>query len=379
MVKARMLNIKRAWYYFFIIILIALDGCIEPFELNIPNTSRALVVDGRITDQYGPYTVKLYETSAIEDQLEHINWTKGAVVELFDDQDHHEILSEISPGNYQTSFDGMKGEVGRTYFIKIKTKENNQYESIPEKLLPVGEIENLYYEFELNVPPTPYTKHLTSPNGFRIFTDSEVLPEQGGLVLWRWHSIFEIASLPQLRTKPTRFGPVPDPPKCSGFDLSLRVIGECTCCNCWIEQYNQTPLLSDEKFTGNEKINRNEISFIEATKRNFYDKFFIEVEQLSVSKKLYTFWKAVKKQKQEGSNLFQTPPGEVLGNINTITEGVLPAIGFFSASSIRKKSLMINRKDVPYYLPPIDTLKDTCLKIYPKYKATSTNVKPWFW
>jgi Domain of unknown function (DUF4249) len=362
-----------------VVLVLILDGCIEPFSIKL-RTAQRLVVDGMITDQLGPYTVRIFRSLALDDQLDKTDWVRAAQVSILDDQGKQEQLTEVSPGNYQTRT--FQGTIGKSYHIHFSTQDGFTYESDPELLLPVGDMYNLHSEFEEKVSPIGIDPG-NPPNGFNILLDADVLPEQNGLVRWRWTGTFEIQAHPELRMQAiaTKTGIViiPDPEPCSGFEVvsgrRIEQFGTCTCCFCWVTQYDDVPLLSDKRFVVNNKITNYKIDFLQANRRFLYDKYKLEVEQMSLSQVAYDFWKKVAAQESQGSNLFQTPPPPTTGNMKALTEGAMPVSGIFSASAIKKQTLVVNRSEVPYALPPIDTIAMSCLKAY-RY---STTVKPPFW
>jgi hypothetical protein len=152
----------------------------------------------------------------------------------------------------------------------------------------------------------------------------------------------------------------------------------CTCCDCWVTQYNDQPLLSDAKrFANYSDITKFQVAFVPATRRLFYEKYRIEVEQMSVSLSAYTFWKFVKAQEHQSSDLFQTPPPLLSGNILAKSDGAIPVLGMFSASSIRKMAMVIDRSQIPYVIPLIDTVAESCNNSV--FFKNSSTVKPDFW
>ncbi len=369
------MKFTRFTFTFFLI----LDGCIDPFNIQLNGNQQILMVEGMITDQPGPYTVKLFKTLALDDQLDKTNWVQGARVVIFDDQGTEETLSEVSPGNYQTT--SIKGAVGKSYYIHITTAEGQQYQSNPEKLVAVGNITSLQYQFEQREFGNDINFSNTS-NGFNILVDADILPEQNGLVRWRWTGTFEIRTYPELRTLAiaTRMGIViiPDPAPCSGYVGSrsgITQLSRCTCCYCWVTQFNNAPLLSDKKFINNNRVSQFRVDFIQANRRYLFDKYYIEVQQMSVSQAVYDFWKKVVAQEGQGSDLFQTPPPATTGNIQAVSPGAMPVAGIFAASAIKTQSLFIDQSAVPYFLPPIDTIATSCRLPY-RY---STTIKPPFW
>src|SRR5579872_154132 len=130
-----------------IYVFLFLIACVTPYEINTIFQAQ-LVVEGLITDQPGPYQVKLSRTVPIQDQTLATDWVVGASVIVEDDQGNSETLVEMSPGNYYTN--SFQGVVGRSYHINIATNDGNVYQSSTEKLLPVGDFSNLRYEFVQN-------------------------------------------------------------------------------------------------------------------------------------------------------------------------------------------------------------------------------------
>ncbi len=363
-----------------IYIFLLLCSCVTPYEVNTIFFEQ-MVVEGMITDQPGPYLVKISKTVPLNEQFYKTSLVSHASVIIRDDLGNSESLIEKSSGNYYTQT--FQGLIGRSYSITITTSEGAIYQSKPEKLLPVGDFTNLRYEFVQNEEPNA-NRQITSTNGFKIYLDSDVLPEQEGRVWWRLNGTFEIFTYPSLRTKQVERGrsivTVPDPPPCSGYIVvGSRIYwvpgSSCTCCTCWVTQHNQVPIISDPKLINNGKMNNLNVGFVEANIRTFYDKYYLEVEQLSVSQTVYDFWKIVKVQKKNSSDFFQTPPPRTTSNIVVTTPNSLSVIGYFAACSSKKHMLVMNRSDVPYVVQSIDTMKVNCLDAY----KLSSNTKPPFW
>jgi hypothetical protein len=355
------------------LVLIVFASCIDRITIPTNAIPEQLVVDGMITDQPGPYTVKLFRTQELNDQLGNTLNVKNAAVVIEDNNGVKESLVETAPGNYVTK--NLVGTIGKTYTLKITTAEGLQYESEPEKLVGVGDIRNITYSFKQNESPTG-SNYLTTTNGFQIYVDADVLPEQQGRVRWRTTKTFEILAHPELRTRyvSLRNGTsiiVPDIPGCAFSGPG----GNCGCCECWITDFGSLPALSNLNAVNNNSAVKVPVDFIPATRRIFNQKCHIEVEQLSVSESVYKFWSGIGQQKKTSSDLFQTPLPKTGGNIKALTPGAVPALGIFAASAVKTKSVTILRSEIPYHMPAIDTLKEACMTYY-KY---STTTKPPFW
>jgi hypothetical protein len=364
----------------FCFVVIFLDGCIDPFDVPNVKNETLVVVDGVITDRPGPYQVNLSYANNISENLNFLNKVLQASIVLYDDQGNSEILREVVPGQYQTSENGIRGIVGHEYHIVITLLDGSVYNSSPEKLLPVGKLKKVYYEFEEKVKITPDS--VPPGNGLNVYVDADVLPEQEGRVRWKTTGVYEVRTYPERRIIPVKVdlkGPVvwyPEPPACSGYVVSRNTVVQvrpCECCHCWIMQYDPKPLLS-EAMLNKKEVTRQQVTFIPADPNVFFNKYYLKVEQMSLSQNIYGFWKQVRQQQQSSSDLFQTPPPKITGNINRVN-GSARAVGYFGASSVRDTSFYITREALPYQLAPIDTIKDTCL-LGARYGTTT---KPPFW
>jgi hypothetical protein len=373
---------KIKFIYCFFIAFLILDACIEPFDINIGTARETVVVDGLLTDQPGPHTVQLFKSSDLKEQLNSVFTIGGATVVLKDDQGGSQALRETSPGKYQTP-QGFQPIIGRYYHIEFTLSENEHFESTPELLIPVGEIQNLYYEFEQKQDPS-LEDQLNPRNGFNVYIDATLDPAQNNLVRWRTTGTFQIHTFPESKMEAQSGAKgaivmVPAPPPCSGWSYTtkfgLRYLKECTCCDCWVSHHDEIPQVADEQLNSGNEVKKHEVLFVPAGRRFFHKKYYVEVEQMSVSQRAFDFWESVKKQKETSSDLFQTPSGKTVGNIRSTGTTKTPVVGLFEVSAIKKKSLFIEPSAVPYPIQPIDTVAEACTQLYRYSSAT----KPSFW
>lgn len=347
--------------------LIIIDGCVDPLEVAIPEVKFQLVVDGFITDEPGPYTVKLYRARPLKTDLDRLVSEKFAKITLVDDAGNSELLTEVAEGVYQTSSTGIRGQVGRSYHLEILTVTGKRFFSDPEKIYPAGELKEIDYEFQPR----------ESGDGFRIFVNASGAEAQDDLIRFRVVGTYEVETFPQLRTRLVEGGRVPDPYPCSGYGVNqngaLTKYSDCTCCRCWVNQYDDIPVVADEQFaSGNEFVGL-EVGFVPINRQTFYSKYRVEVQQMSLTNVAYQFWKLVRAQKTGVTDLFQPPASRIQGNIHSPDPAENP-LGIFWAAGVNKKSVFIERRQLPYLIQPIDTLVAPC-----QFFPYSTNQKPGFW
>ena len=96
--------------------LIALVSCEKVIDIDLSGAEPKIVIDGTITDQPGPYTVKISKTG---DYFKPSTFpaVTGASVTISDDTGNSETLTEVADGIYQTS--SIQGISGRTYTLKV--------------------------------------------------------------------------------------------------------------------------------------------------------------------------------------------------------------------------------------------------------------------
>lgn len=369
----------------FFLNLLPIYSCIDRISISIPDSnSSQLVVNGVITDEPGPYTVELSRTAKVEGFfLQHQRKLESqARVTIFDDMGATEVLEEKEPGFYQTRVGGIQGVVGRTYGIKIETTDGKIFESIPEKMKPVGEIDSIYYEFESYLPLNDQTRY-----GFRFYIDANGLPDIDNLVRWKFTGVFQIEAYPELHTKICGGGPCcPDPRPCSGFVISeigvFKKVAECTCCTCWVSKYENKPHVSDNQFVSDGIVKRVEVGFVPLEYFSFQaGKYRAEVKQMSLSKESFDYWRLIQAQKEGAASLFQPPIGKIHGNIIE-KNGIEQPIGLFYASSVKKKQLYLGFKDImaKFSVTPLwdcekGLIAESCILAYPN----SSNEPPSDW
>ncbi len=339
--------------------MLVFDSCIDRLDIVALNANSQLVVDGHITDAPGPYTIKLSRTRKLVD-FSPLATVSAKRVTIFDNVGNSEALSEIDAGVYQTSPTGIRGVIGREYFVRIETRDNKIYESIPEKINPPGMVDSVYYEFEQYKTEQGNDKYQ-----FRIFMDSKGEPDGENLFLWKLTGTFRVLTSPQLFfyiRNPGRV-PVRDPRPCSGYILDksidrLMPVSPCECCQCWASLVDKKPNVSDNYIVSSAKFKKVDMGIIPVEFWHFWDKTMVKVEQLSLSKIAFNYFKTVRDQKEGATSLFQPSIGKAASNI-FLKNGNEEIQGFFYAAAISKKILFLTTKDIPLgpsIIPPAPAL-----------------------
>lgn len=306
----------RGLFIFFLILGVA--SCVEPINLGIPGSGGTLVVDGWITNQPGPYLVKLSRSVPYVDGVIKTFSTpeKGAVITITDDLGNVENLTETTtPGSYLTN--SLLGVPGRSYRLDFKTTKGGNYTSNFEKLMPVPPLVEIVTEYKItetliiNANGSPRTQRTEN---FLIYAVVNDPPEEKNYYRWTSDGIFEFFAIND------------DPLKH----------------HCWAPTQgrleSQIEVTDDLDFNGQKY--RQQIGIFPYDKPTMY---LVHTRQRSLSSGGYEFLRQIRNQQTSTGSLFDPPPTGIAGNIHNINNDSEIVLGYFGASGETDSHLLVNR------------------------------------
>lgn len=356
-----------------ILATILFSECVDRIEFDTRPAVLPVALDGFITDQPGPYEVRVNRAFDIESR----NTPKIPVsvrrLEIFDNVGNQERLQEVEPGVYRTDPARMRGVVGRSYRVVVELLDGRIYESVPDTLLPSGQVEAVKYTFVSG-------NSASNPPGFDVTFDALGSELNRNYYLWRFIGTYQVDTNPEQADVACGESRCPRPRPCSGYVIDqglLLQVSPCSCCTCWVDFYNNVPILSDNRFITNSRFQDIQAAFVPLDQWIFLYRVYVRIEQRSLSRRAFLFWKAIQDQKEAANSLFQPISGRLPRNFiqRAGTGGGLE--GIFYATSISTKGVFISRNDVPNQsLIPLVVVpfRESCLEL-----PNSTNVKPAFW
>ncbi|MFM7488533.1 MAG: DUF4249 family protein, partial [Cytophagales bacterium] len=293
-------------------IFILLNGCVERIYFDLPEDQLQIVVEGMISDNPGPYSVKVSKGFSLEADTSSVTPMSGLSITLSDDVGNKEAFVEQEPGIYLTG-GVMRGQIGRSYHIIIATASGKIFESIPDPLNETGEIDSIRHEFEARTVVKPYGE--SKADVFNVFIDATSIRNRENYTRWKFTGTYKAITRPELNlTTIQGYAPFRDPYPCSGYVITLgpegsggvlEKRGDCTCCSCWPKDFEVAPQISDAQLVVDNKYNNIKVGEIKINSATFNEKYLIEVEQMSLSRKAFDFFKLVRDQKLNASSLFQ--------------------------------------------------------------------------
>lgn len=315
----------------FIFILVSYS-CIEPIDIDTKETEELLVVDGLITTLSDSVLnkVKLSKSERYKGAKEFIlnKPVNDAQVFIADNLGNSAVLEYIGRGEYRLKSFLLKAVVGREYTLHVQLSNGKKYVSAPEKILPAAPIKNLSYEYKTS------TKVQVNGSGnrvelktakFDINLSAEDPAEPGNYYRWDSRGTFEYF------TRPPEALPWPS--------------------QCW---YHIGRI--DGKVTVQDDALFNGKSFKQMVVSVPFDrptKYKVEVRQFSITRQAYNYWRLFENQQTSVGSMFDPPPAKIRGNMRNVNDPKEEVLGFFGASDVKEKYIVINRTlHVPQPGPP---------------------------
>lgn len=299
-------------------------SCTEEYwpELN-SDYDQLLTVDGRITNEPGPYTIKLLKSSSIDTAI--FKPILGARVSIIDKDGTSELLQSKGEGVYQTSPYGIQGIVGHEYKVSIEFNGKNYESSFEELLEPVG-VESISAEWQLKNGATSNENEY----GFQFYLTTETANNPINYLYWELSETYHYQS--RFKTYLIYEG--------NGFTQPRN---QDTVQNCWLTNVLDQRFTYTTKNLTTPKITNFPINFSPNSEK-FELKYALLAKQYRVSENAYIFLSSLEDQNDVENTLYTSQPYQILGNIYNINDLDEPVLGYFLTAGVSSNEpVMVKR------------------------------------
>jgi len=292
---------------------IACMACIKQVDVALRNEKPILVVEGAVTTDTVPYTVKLSYSGKVEhaDSILDKYIEKDAKVTISDDLGNSTQLVYTHQGIYTTTNPAYIGKVGRSYFVSVVLKDGKKYISSPEKIKQPVAIDSLSIKF------FDYFD-MYVPTRMDIYVNARDPVNEENFYRWTFNSWIGRET----------------PGVGCGF-------------GCVMFQYcYQQYIDSEVRILSDASINGNNISDQKVGSCFIYTYFnpFVDISQFSITAEAYQFWQRYQDQQTRTGGILDPLPAAIKGNIYNAANPSDFALGYFSAASVVHKKVIL----VPY-------------------------------
>ncbi|MFN8241117.1 MAG: DUF4249 domain-containing protein [Bacteroidales bacterium] len=292
-----------------LLLIITADSCVIPYEPFIRGYEEMIVVEGIITDQPGPYTIKLSKSAPLWDSPS-IKYFKGFVLWITDNEGHADTLkSTVQDGVFKTDPYKFTGVAGRTYVLHIKTNayfNHVNYESTPMKMIPVPPIDSIYYVKQ------NFNNGFRNTTGCGIYVATHDPGDECRFFKWNYSETWEIR-LP--------------------FDVPNKV--------CWVTRASEEISLQNASVTGNDGSKAFPVLTITDPVDRLLVKYSMLVNLYSLGEEEFIYWERFKNAQNQVGGLYDIIPSQLPNNIYCVEDPTKMTLGYFSVSSVRSKRIFI--------------------------------------
>lgn len=347
--------LKRVFDIFLIGQMVIFSSCIEEIK-QFSGNETPIIIDGVITDQKGPHTIKVLKQLRFN-QPPNYDQFRGASVQIINDLEQVEQLTYAKYGKFESSAD-FRGEIGRSYFVRVILPDGTKYESTREMMLSVPKIDSLWYELnDTNID-------------FKInFLDES---NERNYLRWRFRGTYEV------------FSPLAASvdPESQTYCHPKEYLQELQS-TCWLTDFDEEFLLIEEDLYYQNRPRENALIYSLYVDRKFNYGYSALIEQQSLTNSAYNYWNAIRNQQGNTGSIFETANYRINGNISNVNDPGEFVLGFFGASSVSAKRIYVevfeNRfGEIDCSINPAACYPLRCLNCL-SYGSTATIEKPNFW
>jgi len=293
-----------------------MSSCISQFIPQTTEDKEILVVEGLITDLAGNNLIKLSKSKPLGG-TSSARGLSGCSVFVSDDQGSQIRFTETSEGTY-TPDQFFRGSIGRLYTLHISTGTAN-YESLPMKMLPVPQIDSVYYEHRT----LSENKDIgITAEGCQVFVDTHDPTNQCKYYRWEFSETWE-------------------------FMLPYTVPNAV----CWVSNNSDVINVKSSSALKEDRISKYPLNFISNTSDRLRLKYSILVNQYSISEDEFQYWNKLQSLTQQVGGLYDIIPSSIPSNVFCVNDPAEKVLGFFSVSANTSKRIFIRDNFVGIMTP----------------------------
>ena len=309
--KINFMLIKPIQQFILFLFILLLNGCIVQFIPETGEDQDLLVVEGLITDQPGPNTIRLSKSLplGVKNAAKPL---EGCIVTISDDLGNYYSLNETVAGTYVTNPTNFQGIIGRWYTLHINTSTDNNnlnYQSFPMEMKPVPPIDSIFYEKEVIKESDEFSPAVEV---CQIYLNTHDPENSCKFYRWEYSETWE-------------------------FRLPFPVLNN----TCWISNNSDKINIKTTAAFKEDRINRYPLNYISNLTDRLRVKYSILVNQYSLNEDEYVYWEKLQNIAEQVGGLYDITPALIPSNIWCVEDPNEKVLGYFSVSANSSKRIFI--------------------------------------
>ncbi|MEO0553903.1 MAG: DUF4249 domain-containing protein [Bacteroidota bacterium] len=292
-----------------IVILLPLSACIERLDVSVVPEDSFVLVSANVTDDQAA-NVNISILSGEQETL-----VNGASVMIIDNLGNEFTLDHQGSGEYTT--ENSIGVVGRSYSLKIALDNGSTYSSTFEEIVPVPEVDTFFIDTATEVVLND-SGNEEIVERWQILVRTQTINEEGTYLRWKYTGLAQVFYNADLPCWFNHDGP----------ENFLNVFG------------------SDELRAG-EAIDH---TLIILGSNGIYENYNLFLRQMSLNPNAFRYWSSIQQQRENTVGFFEEQPANIVGNIQNDTNPDEVVLGYFTVSSVARKTFVFNKFKIPILL-----------------------------
>ncbi|NNK28284.1 MAG: DUF4249 domain-containing protein, partial [Flavobacteriaceae bacterium] len=330
---------RRFKTYGFILILMALYGCVEEIDLRTEiqeEYESALVIEATLTNEMKNQVILLSRVYLLEEEGPSPEF--NAQVRVLDGNGNSYQFQQVFPGRYESE-SIFAAQPNTVYELEINTSDGGSYGSSMEELTNETQINDLYVERDFNE---------NNEEGVSIYVDS--FDPTGNSLFYRYtyEETFKIIApdySPEDMEYEYIYGNPDNPTEITGV-LYFLVQKEEQQQICFATVASEDIIISSTNDLNEDSINRFRVRFLGRDNPIISHRYSILVRQYVQSPEAFEYYKTLKEFSDSDNLLSQSQPGFLNGNVFSESDQEEKVIGFFQVSSVDEKRVYFNYADL---------------------------------
>jgi len=295
------------------IAIISLISCVDSYMPNISKYENVMVVDGELSNQPGPYEVKLFTGYKFDEDTG--TSVTGALVKFIENTGLEIELREEKTGIYRTTDNAFRGKTGSRYKLQINYN-GEVYESEFETLKDPVPVDSIYWTYREETDGIQILLNTHDPVGNTHYYAWEYLET------WK----FFVPIVPN------------DHPE---WEV------------CYKNSKSYNFIIGSTVQRNEDRIEGFPVLLIGANTNRLRWRYSILVNQYSLSEQAYEFYRKLGELNENQGTLFDPVPYSLVGNIKCLTDTDKPVLGYFLVSGVSEKRIFINHTHLPQEFKPV--------------------------
>lgn len=303
-----------------LLLLLVCGSCIEPYQPEINESQEVLVVSGSVTDQPGFHYVTISMSTPYNSP--EVKPFTGCVVSVEDEEGDVRVYIEQEPGLYEANLERSFLAVGKSYSLYVLTPGGDEYRSEYDTILQCPPVDTVYYEIQSQGTSDPEVNYY----GLQFYNNLEGV--EGGARSFRW-----VLSETWEYTSPYYADVIFDGHGYDNFNGS-------EINRCYMTQDIKSLYTASTQALAENRLIKNTLNYVSNQSPRLSNAYSLLVEQHSLSLEAFSYWDKMKVG-ASGGGLYETQPSSTIGNIYNINRPEEKVLGFFYATQIQSKRIIV--------------------------------------